>query len=533
MAKDQRMPAAEPLLRPRKMRDTANLPLRQIEMSTLPQPSSRRGRIALGLTVTILTILAFFLVGQASLPAEDGAKPTQRLEIQPGDHICIIGNTLADRMQHDGWLETLLHSRFPQHELVFRNLGFSGDEVAGFTDQPNPNFRMRSQAFGTADQWLAGSAPVPEPNRLTTRNGVRDNRFETTNTKADVIFAFLGYNESFAGPNGLSKFEKDLHDFIKHARAQKYNGKSAPRLVLFSPIAHEDQSNIPNWPAGPENNERLARYTIAIAEVAQANDVPFVDLFHPMQAAYTVAARPLTINGIHLTSEGNKVLGQIIDRSLFGPPDSKRDPKELEKLRQAILDKNFYWFNRYRVMAGYNVYGGRAFERYADKQSNYEDQQRELEILDVKAANRDKRIWAIARGEPGASATGAIDDSNCPPLIPVKSNKPGNGPNGEHILLDGEAAIQKMTVAKNMKVTLFASEKEFPELAKPVQMQFDAQGRLWVAVWPSYPHWKPTEEMNDTILIFEDTKGTGKADKVTVFADHLNCPTGFEVFNGV
>src|SRR5260370_9934762 len=89
-----------------------------------------------------------------------------------------------------------------------------------------------------------------------------------------------------------------------------------------------------------------------------------------------------------------------------------------------------------------------------------------------------------------------------------------------------------MTVAKNMKVTLFASEKEFPELAKPVHMQFDAQGRLWVAVWPSYPHWKPTEEMNDKILIFEDTKGTGKADKVTVFADHLNCPTGFEFFNG-
>ncbi len=89
-----------------------------------------------------------------------------------------------------------------------------------------------------------------------------------------------------------------------------------------------------------------------------------------------------------------------------------------------------------------------------------------------------------------------------------------------------------MTVARNMKVTLFASEKEFPDLAKPVQMQFDPQGRLWVAVWPSYPHWKPGEKMDDKILIFEDTKGTGKADKVTVFADHLNCPTGFEFFNG-
>ena len=89
-----------------------------------------------------------------------------------------------------------------------------------------------------------------------------------------------------------------------------------------------------------------------------------------------------------------------------------------------------------------------------------------------------------------------------------------------------------MTVAKGMKVNLFASEKEFPELAKPVQMAFDAKGRLWVAAWPSYPHWKPKEEMNDKLLIFEDTDGDGKADKKTVFADNLHCPTGFEFSNG-
>ena len=83
-----------------------------------------------------------------------------------------------------------------------------------------------------------------------------------------------------------------------------------------------------------------------------------------------------------------------------------------------------------------------------------------------------------------------------------------------------------------MKVNLFASEKEFPELAKPVQMSFDAKGRLWVAVWPTYPHWKPKEEMNDKLLILEDTNGDGKADKMTVFADDLHCPTGFEFYNG-
>ena len=42
-----------------------------------------------------------------------------------------------------------------------------------------------------------------------------------------------------------------------------------------------------------------------------------------------------------------------------------------------------------------------------------------------------------------------------------------------------------MKIAKGIKVNLFASEKEFPELAKPVQMSFDTKGRLWVAVWPT------------------------------------------------
>ena len=119
-----------------------------------------------------------------------------------------------------------------------------------------------------------------------------------------------------------------------------------------------------------------------------------------------------------------------------------------------------------------------------------------------------------------------------PPFIDFPTNKPGKGPNGTHVFIDGEDAIRQMTVAKGLKVNLFADEKVFPELAKPVQMSFDAKGRLWAAVWPSYPHWKPKEEMNDKLIILEDTDGDGKADKMTVFADKLHNPTGFEFWNG-
>src|SRR5258708_398133 len=126
----------------------------------------------------------------------------QPLELKKGDHVCIIGTALAERMTHSGWLESEIHARFPEHDLVFRNLGYSGDELL-------PALRLRSMDFGTPDQWLAGSAPVPQPGKLNRGADVRANRFELTNTKADVIFAFFGYNESFAGEAGLPKFKQD------------------------------------------------------------------------------------------------------------------------------------------------------------------------------------------------------------------------------------------------------------------------------------------------------------------------------------
>src|SRR5205823_798143 len=115
-----------------------------------------------------------------------GAGENSELKLETGDHIVLIGNTLADRMQHDGWLETYFHSRFPKHQLVFRNLGFSGDELT---------LRLRSMDFGTPDQWLAGSQPIPQPRRLTFPQLARPNRLELTETRADVILAFFGYNE--------------------------------------------------------------------------------------------------------------------------------------------------------------------------------------------------------------------------------------------------------------------------------------------------------------------------------------------------
>lgn len=434
-------------------------------------------------------LIGIFLLLFAVLSSKSGG---QILNLNKDDHVCLIGNALADRMQHDGWLETLVCARFPRHDLIFRNLAVSGDEVATW---------HRSENFGSRDEWL-------------------------TKTKADVIFAFYGFNESFKGPAGLDKFKKDLDQFLKDTKTKNYSGKGAPRVVLFSPIANE-KTNDPNLPDPKSNNANLQIYTAAMAEVAKAQGVPFVDLLSVSQRLYTQAARagrPLTINSFLLTEAGDKLLAPEVFRALF---NETAPAGNLEKLRAAVNEKNAEWHARYRTVDGYNVYGGRSKLTFpkagkdSPKISNFDVMQQEMSQRDVKTANRDQRVWAVAKG-----GDLKVDDSNLPPVDALQSNKADVTP-----YLSGEEAIKHMTLAKGCRASLFASEEQFPELINPVQMAFDTKGRLWVAAWPSYPERTPTSKTGDSLLIFEDTNNDGKADKVTHFLDDLNCPTGFQFYN--
>src|SRR5881397_405509 len=75
---------------------------------------------------------------------------------------------------------------------------------------------------------------------------------------------------------------------------------------------------------------------------------------------------------------------------------------------------------------------------------------------------------------------------------------------------DPELERKSFIVAPGFEVNLFAAD---PLLAKPIQMNFDPQGRLWVASSEVYPQIKPGQVANDKIIVLEDTKGLGKADK--------------------
>ncbi len=414
---------------------------------------------------------------------------------QNNDVVAILGNALPDRMQHDGWMETLLQSRLQNKQVRFRNMSASGDRPDSFP---------RSKGATSMTEYLR-------------------------HIEADVVFAFFGYNESFGGLEKAQEYKNKLIAFVKKTRGSKANGKSFPRIVLFSPIAHEDTHN-PNVPDGKKHNVLLEAYTEATRAAANESGVSFVDLFHPSLAIFKNASSPLTINGVHLSEEGNRQIGEVIATALLG--HQVNASATMEPLRAAVLDKDNHWNNRYRARDGNDVWGGRSTLAFTNDQTNAEVLKHELSMLDVMTMNRDSRVWAAANGKEFK-----VDDSNVPKPIEVISNVGGGSKSSNPVkegrleYISGEEGIKQMAVAKGFEVSLFADEAKFPQLVNPVQMQFDTKGRLWAAVWPTYPKWEPLKEMNDALLIVHDDDQDGKADRVTEFARVQN-PLGFEFWNG-
>ncbi|MEX0936897.1 MAG: PVC-type heme-binding CxxCH protein [Pirellulales bacterium] len=106
--------------------------------------------------------------------------------------------------------------------------------------------------------------------------------------------------------------------------------------------------------------------------------------------------------------------------------------------------------------------------------------------------------------------------------IPHRQDAPPNDP------YSPQEALARMTVPEGFTVELVASE---PDIVNPTAMTFDDRGRIWITESLEYPR-KSAGKGRDRVKILEDTTGDGRADKVTVFADDLNIPTGIAVGHG-
>jgi mono/diheme cytochrome c family protein/glucose/arabinose dehydrogenase len=447
----------------------------------------------------VIFLLSLVAAG-ASARSEPALPPPQ-----PGEHIVTIGNALGERLQYFGHFETLLHLRFPTEKLVIRSMNQSGD---------TPAYRPRP---GRESQWAFPGAEKFRPEfAMHLGKGIYPSDDEWLKlTKADTIVAFFGFNESFDGPARVQNFADELAAFVDHTLQQRYGGDHAPRLVLVSPIAFEDLSATRDLPNGVTENANLKLYTDAMRKVAAAKGVGFVDLFTPTTKWYAEEKAPLTINGAHLNEAGYRRLSTYLADALYGPGQIASHAAP-ELVRQMVNEKNWFWMNDYRILNGVHAYG-RRHTPFGDK--NYPE---EIAKLREMTALRDARLWEVAQQK---TTELAVDDNATRALTPVESNV-----TTPIKYLTKDEAIQHFTLPEGYKISLFAAESEWPDLQNPVQMTFDNRGRLWVAVLPSYPHYRPGDpKPDDKILIYEDIDGDGRADRQTVFARGLHLPIGFEI----
>lgn len=457
---------------------------------------------------TAIRITAVLLLALLTLQFTKSSEPS--LSLKKDARIVLIGNNLGSRMMNYGHFETEMHLRYPDFNLFIRNM-CDGGNTPGF--RPHAS-RVSPWAFPGAEKFQTELANFSDSQGF----------FETedqwlTRLKADVIIAFFGYNESFEGPQGLANYKAELDAFIKHTLKQQYNGNSAPQLAIVSPIAFEDLSGKFDLPDGKQENVNLSLYSAAMKEVAEKNKVLYADVYAVTEDWFDNAKKPLTIDGSQLSEEGYARFAPLLTDLVFGKAPVKAGSQR-ELVHAAVLEKNWMWHNDFKIPNGVHAYG-RRYDPFGP--DNYPAEITKLRQL---TAIRDTAIWQALKDKKMDLMTA---DKRTTPVPAVKTNyNPKN--NGSLDYLSGKAAISALKVAPGFKIELFASEQEFPDLAKPCQITFDNKGRLWVATMPSYPHYKPGDSKpNDKLIILEDTNNDGKADKQTVFADGLHLPLGFEI----
>ena len=325
------------------------------------------------------------------------------VQVHKDDHIVLIGNNLGSRMMNYGHFETEVQLRFPDSLLTIRNMCDGGNR---------PGFRPHS---GRVSPW-----PFPGAETFQTelaQNSGSQGHFETpdqwlTRLEADIIIAFFGYNESFQGKAGIPMYEKELEAFIQHTQQQLYNGEHPPQLVLVSPIAFEDLSDRKDVPDGKQENVHLNLYTQTMKQVAERNNVPFIDVFLPTQKWFNSASEPLTLDGSQLTDAGYERFGKLLAQSVFGGSTASAKSYRTA-VHEAVMEKNWFWHNDFKIPNGVHVFGRRYNPFGPD---NYPAELKKIREMTVI---RDQAIWAALQGDKMDIAAA---DAKTHELPPVETN---------------------------------------------------------------------------------------------------------------
>jgi len=223
-------------------------------------------------------IIGFSLLFVSLAPDQLAA---EEFKLVDGDRVVWVGNVMIEREQRYGYWELALTARFPERNITFRNLGWSGDNVFG-----------EAQArFGSVAE------------------GFRHLKEHVTALNPTVILAGYGGNEAFDGEAGLPRFRKGLEANLDMLAATK------ARIVLLAPLRQEKMGA--PLPDPTEHNRNLRLYRDVLKEVAEKRGYPFVDLYTLVgEDAGNVPAMHLTDNGIHLTAYGYWKAASALEKGL-------------------------------------------------------------------------------------------------------------------------------------------------------------------------------------------------------------------------
>ncbi len=515
------------------------------------------------------------------------ASTAEPFELKDGDRVVFLGDTLIEREQTDGYIESLMTVQFPDRNYVFRNLGWSGD-------LPNGRSRASFDWNRPPDVWFQ---------KLTNQVAMAD---------PTVVFIGYGMAASYGGPAGVAPFKRDLNRLIDAIRS---NEKQEVRFVLLSPIAHQNLEG--SVTTGKSHNDDLKLYVNAIEEIATEQKARFVKLFNPVEKRAAKDQEFVeTANGIHLTPFGYANVAEAVAAQLGWPagnirisimPDGElrngsyggevtdvtRTPEfatfnlkadrlpspgitnskgetvngaQRIRLQYSQLDMGTYelvvdgkqvrsgtsegWHASFEIAMGPDFHQAEALrEAIIRKNKSYLYRwrpQNETYLFGFRKHEQGQNAAEVSRFEEDVAAADTVIAGLKKPQArkyelhrqraDVTWSKDTSA-DRQPIKLSSNLVTHRtdtsttipFEVAEGFEATLFAED---PLIAKPIQMNWDAAGNLVVASSETYPQIKPGGPANDKIVVLMDTDGDGRADSSRVLLDGLLIPTGIAPGDG-
>lgn len=278
--------------------------------------------------------------------------PASAVTFEDNDTVVLLGNTVIERAQKYGHLETALTLSADKKNLKFRNLGWSGDTVFG---------HARSY-FGPPKEGFA---------RL---------KADLTELKPNVVIICYGAVASFDGEEGLPNFLAGYETLIAMIKSS-----ASPReIVIVSPPPAESLGT--PMPDMTDHNEDLSLYSRSLDDLAKKHQLRFADFFSTLGSS-----KDLTDNGLHFTGEGYQAAApkfvEALDLTLA--TGNQLQSEHARKLREAIIAKNKLFFFQWRPA---NETYLRLFRKH--EQGN---NAKELPMFDPLIAEAEKEIEALKK----------------------------------------------------------------------------------------------------------------------------------------